>query len=274
MREKDTILEVKHLTISFMRYGRGLNRDELFPIRDLSLSVRQGEITAVVGASGSGKSLLAHGIMGLMPYNCRLSGEILYKGSPLNEARLKKLRGSEISLVPQGISYLDPLMRVGDQIRKGKKEKSIREKSFQLLKCYGLGEETDRLYPFEISGGMARRVMIASALMERPGLVIADEPTPGLDKKTALRVMGHFREMAEMNAGVFIITHDLELALETADRILIFYDGRVVEDVRPEDFKREDGLTHSYTKALYRAMPQNGFHVWNREGEVFEAGSR
>lgn len=274
LKKNHTILEINHLAISFIQYDSGFRRREIHPVRDLSLRVRSGEITAVVGASGSGKSLLAHAVMGIMPYNCSVAGEIIYRGSPLDEARLKTLRGSKISFVPQGVSYLDPLMRVGDQIRKGQKNKDVREKSLELLRRYGLEDETERLYPFEVSGGMARRIMIASALMEQPELVIADEPTPGLDKKTALRVMGHFREITQMGAGVFIITHDLELALETSDRILIFHEGMVVEEVTPEEFRSGESLKHPYTKALFGAMPGNGFGVWDRKGEILEAGSR
>lgn len=260
------ILEVKHLAVSFMQYGRGLNRKELHPIRDLNLSAKGGELTAVVGASGSGKSLLAHGIMGLMPYNCSVSGEIYYEGEHLTKDRLKKLRGNEIALVPQGVSYLDPLMKVGEQIRKGKKDEASKKRCSELLNRFGLGAETEALYPFELSGGMARRVLIASALMENPKLVIADEPTPGLDLETARRVMGHFKEVADMGAGVLFITHDLELALETAHRVLVFYEGEIVEAAAPEDFKREENLKHPYTKALFRAMPRHGFTPPDREG--------
>lgn len=264
--ENGKVLKMNHLAVSFTQYDRGLRRRELHPIRDVSLSVRPGEITAVVGESGSGKSLLAHAILGIMPYNCSVTGEILYGGEPLTQERLKNLRGREITLVPQGVSYLDPLMKVGAQIRGGRKDRASRERSLALLERYGLGAETETLYPFELSGGMARRVMIASALMEQPGLVIADEPTPGLDAGTARRVMGHFREIAEMGAGIFLITHDLELALETADRILIFKDGAVVEDVLPKAFEAEENLSHPYSRALYRAMPSHGFEVWERKG--------
>lgn len=255
---KDVVLEVKHLAISFLQYDRGLRRRELQPIRDLNLTVRAGEMAAVVGASGSGKSLLAHAVLGIMPYNCFVSGEIDYDGKPLTEGRLKKLRGREISLVPQGVSYLDPLMRVGDQIRKGKKDAVSLKRCRELLERYGLGSETEKLYPFELSGGMARRVLIASALMENPKLVIADEPTPGLDLATARRVMGHFKEIANAGAGVLLITHDLELALETADRILVFYDGEVVEEAAALDFESGENLKHPYARALFGAMPQNG----------------
>ena len=107
---------------------------------------------------------------------------------------------------------------------------------------------------------MTRRVMISTAMIEAPKLVIADEPTPGLHLKAAKRAMEHFRELADMGAGVLIITHDLELALETADRVLVFYAGYTLEDAKTEDFRQEKNLRHPYTKALWRAMPQNGFH--------------
>lgn len=262
--EDKKILEIKQLAISFVQYHKGIKRTKLQPIRDLSLSVFEGQMTALVGASGSGKSLLAHAVMGILPYNCFVSGEIYYDGSLLEEKRLKELRGREIVLVPQGVSYLDPLIKVGEQIRKGKRDEASKRRCMELLKRYGLSQEVEALYPFELSGGMARRVLIASALMKYPKLVIADEPTPGLDRKTARRVMGHFKEISEEGAGVLVITHDLELALQTADRVLVFYEGTVVEETTPESFEQEGLLKHPYTKALYRAMPEHGFEVWRK----------
>ena len=118
---------------------------------------------------------------------------------------------------------------------------------------YNLRKETPELYPFQLSGGMSRRVLISAAMMEDPSLVIADEPTPGLDPGLVKRVMSHFREFAERGAAVLVITHDLELALETADRVVIFYEGRAVDQVTPEEFTEGTGLSHPYTKALWRA---------------------
>ena len=115
------------------------------------------------------------------------------------------------------------------------------------------------LYPFELSGGMNRRVLISTAMIENPKLVIADEPTPGLDLKVAKRAMTHFRELADMGAGVLVITHDLKLALEVADRIVVFYAGTTIEEADCADFKQEETLRHPYTKALWRAMPEHGF---------------
>lgn len=261
MEEKKTVLAVEHLSVTFTQYERGWHKVKLPVIQDLSLTVQEGEMVAVVGSSGSGKSLLAHAILGILPYNAAAGGEIIYDGAPLTEQRLKKLRGRELALVPQSVSYLDPLMKIGQQVRNGKKDAINRERCRQVLGRYGLQKETEDLYPFELSGGMARRVLISTAVMEQPKLVIADEPTPGLHIEAAKRVLSHFREIADEGAGVLLITHDLELALEVADRIVVFYAGTTVEEALTEDFEEEDRLRHPYTKALYRAMPQHGFQV-------------
>ena len=192
----EPILTVEHLSISFTRYGRWLSRVELRPIRDLSLTVEPGQVAAVVGASGSGKSLLAHAIFHLLPRNSRVEGNILYDGAPLTPQRAAALRGREMALIPQGVTCLDPMMKVGPQVR-GERLRSSRA----LLARYGLGPEVEDLYPFELSGGMARRVLIATATAESPRLIVADEPTPGLDVQAARQVLGRFRELAEEGAS-------------------------------------------------------------------------
>ena len=197
--------------------------------------------------------------MGILPYNASMGGEILYEGEPLTRERMDRLRGEEIVMVPQSLAYLDPLMKIGPQIRKGKKDAATRKKLKDIFKRYELKEEVEQLYPFELSGGMNRRILISTALIRNPRLVIADEPTPGRDLKVAKRAMEHFRELADMGAGVLVITHDLELALEVADRIVVFYAGMTVEEAGASDFDTQEGLRHPYTKALWRAMPKNGF---------------
>lgn len=154
-------------------------------------------------------------------------------------------------------------MKIGDQIQNGKKDVSVKEKCLAVLKRYGLAPDIRRKYPFQLSGGMTRRVLISTAVMEKPKLVIADEPTPGLHLEAATRVMGHFREMADDGAGVLLITHDLELALLTADRVIVLYGGRVVEETDAAAFQDERNLKHPYTKALFRSMPKN----WKKDGE-------
>lgn len=257
--ERKTLLEIKNLKISFTQYEKGLRQTKLNVIQSLDVTVHAGEMVAIVGSSGSGKSLLAHGIMGILPYNASMEGEIIYEGELLTKKRQEELVGKEIVMVPQSIAFLNPLMKIGPQIRKGRRDREAKEKLRGIFKKYELKEEVEELYPFELSGGMNRRVLISTALMEEPKLVIADEPTPGLDLKVAKRAMEHFRKLAREGAGVLVITHDLELALETADRIVVFYAGTTIEEANISDFKKEETLRHPYTKALWRAMPKNGF---------------
>ena len=252
---------VKNLTVTFTRYGRWLSRVELPAIRDLSLTVEPGQVAAVVGESGAGKSLLAHAILGLLPRNSSVSGDLFFDGAPLTPQRCARLRGREIVLIPQGVTYLDPLLQVGAQIRRGRTDPDSRSRCRQVLERYGLGPETERLYPFELSGGMARRVLIACAVMENPRLIVADEPTPGLDAQAAGRILGHLRELAGQGAGVLLITHDLELAVSAADKITVFREGQTVDEASPLAFRTGEGLSHPYTRALWRAMPQNGFEA-------------
>ena len=255
----NTILRIENLQISFTQYERGLRQRTVQTVKRMDLEVNKGELVAVVGASGSGKSLLAHAVMGRLPYNASMSGEIYYCGERLVKERQEKLRGNEIVLVPQSLTLLDPLMKIGKQIKKNRKDEKISHKLKDIFARYHLKEEVEELYPFQLSGGMNRRILISTAMIENPRLVIADEPTPGLDLKTAKRAMGHFRELADMGAGVLLITHDLQLVIETADRIIVFHDGRTIDEALPEDFQTENTLKHPYTKALWRAMPKNGF---------------
>ena len=237
------IMQIRDLSITFTQYSRGIHRRELPVVRELSLSVAPGEIVAVVGASGSGKSLLAHAILGLLPYN----------------SRLQQLRGTEIALVPQGVTYLDPLMKVGAQLCRGRRDRKTKEVARAALERYGM-EGTENLYPFELSGGMARRVLLASAVMEHPQFIIADEPTPGLDVKAAQLVLNHFRELASEGTAVLFITHDLELALTVAHRVAVFYAGETIEEADAECFLN-GRLGHPFTRALWNAMPQRGFQA-------------
>ena len=254
----EPILEVKDLSISFTQYEKGTRRRELPVIRNLSLTIEAGQVAAVRGSSGAGKRVLAHGILGILPYNNHMEGEIRYDGAPLTPKRAERLRGREIVLVPQGVTYLDPLMKVGPQLRGDHRDARAKEQSRAVLERYGLGAETEELYPFELSGGMARRVLIATAAAQSPRLLIADEPTPGLDARAAKRILSHFREIADQGAGVLLITHDLELALTIAHKVAVFYAGETVEEANASDFSA-GRLRHPYTNALWNALPSNGF---------------
>lgn len=258
-KKRMPILEIKNLSISFTQYDKGFHQIELPVIKNLNVTVRPGEMVAVVGSSGSGKSLLAHGVLGILPYNAHMNGQIKYQGEDLTQKKIEKLRGDEVVLVPQSTAYLDPLMKIGPQIRKGKKDKNSVQKTKEIFSRYSLDPSIDQLYPFELSGGMTRRTLISTALMGTPKLVIADEPTPGLHLSVAKRAMEHFRELADGGAGVLLITHDLELALEVADRVAVFYAGTTIEEAPAANFKSEETLIHPYSRALWRAIPKNGF---------------
>jgi len=251
------VLDVRNLSISFSMYTHGFQKIGLPVVNGLWLTIRRGEIVAVLGSSGSGKSLLAHAILGILPANAATSGDILYRGEALTAERQKKYRGREIALIPQSVDFLDPLMRVGKQAIGVRGTKERQEAAFRR---YGLSADVERMYPHQLSGGMARRVMIATAVMGDPKLIVADEPTPGLGAERAARIMGHFRELAMSGASILLITHDIGIAAAVADRIAIFYAGTTVEIAPASDFdKGKNALRHPYSKALVEALPRNGF---------------
>lgn len=258
--EKEAILAVKDLSVSFRMYDTGLEQYDLKVISNLSLDVHPGEIVAIAGSSGSGKSLLAHAVMGLLPQNAAISGEISYKGKVLGQKEKEELRGKEIALVPQSVSYLDPLMTVVAQVRGCKPGKEIIKLQKEIFRRFHLNEKTEKLYPFQLSGGMARRILVSTAVLSGAELIIADEPTPGLDLEMALEALKIFRELADEGKAVVLITHDIDLAFHIADRIAVFYAGTTVELADAADFgKGPKALRHPYSKALWEALPQNGF---------------
>lgn len=284
------LLTVEGLTVSFDRYAaacvetrdsRGEARagnsgpssrlSRIFSQRSrgevlhgLTLSVHEGEMVAVVGASGSGKTVLADALLGLYEPNSTVSGEIWFDGEQMNARSLARLRGSGVSLVPQSVSHLDPLMRVGRQVQgaprgvtraerlRDRCRREVRQR--ELFELYGLAPEVEQMYPHELSGGMARRVLLMCALMEEPRLLIADEPTPGLDVELSVRAVDDLRAFADTGAGVILITHDLELAVRVADRIAVFKDGRVVEETAARCFANPHLLEDPFSQALCREL--------------------
>lgn len=263
------LLQVEGLSVAFDMYDSaapsffGAKKERVETIRDLHVSVHAGEIVAVVGASGSGKTLLADAIMGLYEPNALVTGAVWFNGQLQNAETLAKLRGNGISLVPQSVAYLDPLMKIGEQVRglaRNAKDAGRRKRMQKALFArYGLAPEAEELYPFEISGGMARRVLLMSALVDEPKLIVADEPTPGLDLDLAVRALDDLRAFADEGGGVLLITHDIELALRVADRVAVFKDGTVVEETSVESFARPELLRHPFSRALVRALPGNEF---------------
>ncbi len=271
----EPLLDIKNLTISFSRYDRKWNKVDLEVIHSLDVEVYPGEIVAVVGSSGSGKSLLAHSVLGILPENSSISGIIKFCGEELTPELQEKIRGREMVFIPQSVDFLDPLMKVGKQARG---VRGTMEKVRSAFRRYGLYEEVEEMYPFQLSGGMARRVLISSAVTEDARLIIADEPTPGLDIEMAMETLMNFRELADSGCGVLLITHDIDLALNVADRIAVFYAGTTVEICPASDFEwdsqgsgteqqeklhsgneQQGKLRHPYSKAFLDALPQNGF---------------
>ena len=259
--KKEPILSVKDLGISFSQYTKGLRRRELEVITNLDIDLYEGEILAVVGSSGSGKSLLAHAILGILPDNATTEGNIIYKGKSLSLKDKEKLRGREIVFIPQSVNFLDPLMKVSKQVKISidNKEKANKRQR-DIFNKYGLDKKVDNLYPFELSGGMARKVLLSTALVSDCKVIIADEPTPGLDEKSLNEALKDFRNIADSGCAILMITHDIEAALKIADKIAVFYAGTTLEIANVNDFKGDGkNLRHPYSKALFNALPQNGF---------------
>ena len=261
----EKLLEVNHLSISFTQYVQGLNRHNLKVISDLTLDIKENEIVAILGSSGSGKSLLAHSILGILPYNAHVTGQIKYKDNEITPERIEKLRGNEICLIPQSVNFLDPLMKVSQQAigecedEDEYNKKKIRQR--EVFDKYGLDESVDDLYPFELSSGMARKVLLSTALLNDPDLLIADEPTPGLDMQSVQETINDIISLKNEGKGILLITHDINVALKTADRIAIFYSGYVIEINNTENFNDINKLLHPYTKSLIEALPSNGFKL-------------
>ena len=259
--KKEPILSVKDLGISFSQYTKGLIRRELEVITNLDIDLYEGEILAVVGSSGSGKSLLAHAILGILPDNATTEGNIIYKGKTLTLKDKEKLRGREIVFIPQSVNFLDPLMKVSKQVKISieNKEKANKRQRY-IFNKYGLDKKVDNLYPFELSGGMARKVLLSTALVSDCKVIIADEPTPGLDEKSLNEALKDFRNIADSGCAILMITHDIEAALKIADKIAVFYAGTTLEIANVNEFKGDGkNLRHPYSKALFNALPQNGF---------------
>lgn len=254
------ILEVKNLSVAFTQYTTGFKQKNHQVISDLNVTLEAGKILAVVGASGSGKSLLAHAILGVLPTNAKVSGSMTYVGEELTHARKIALRGKEIALVPQSVNYLDPLMKVGKQVRTSVRTGDPKEAQKNVFERYHLKPEVEGMYPFELSGGMARRTLLSTAIVSGAKVIIADEPTPGLDPTVMKEALGNFRELADSGCAVMLITHDIDSALSIADEIAVFYAGTTVEIAPVTDFTgKGEALRHPYSKALWRALPQNDF---------------
>ncbi|WMD22193.1 ABC transporter ATP-binding protein [Achromobacter seleniivolatilans] len=256
------LLDVRGLHVA---YAAG--RHAVHAVRGVTLHVDGGEIVAIVGESGSGKSSTAHAIIGLLQEGARIaSGSIRFQGEELTragEGAWRRLRGARIGLVPQDPAVsLNPAMRIGDQVAEvlrihGLADRvNARQRAVQILDQVGLSQPSLRAtqYPHELSGGMRQRVLIGIAFACRPDLVIADEPTSALDATVQRRILDQLTLMTqECKTSVLLITHDLALAAERADRVIVMRQGLIVEEGRARDvFERPQ---HPYTQALLAARP-------------------
>lgn len=274
------MLAIEHLSLQLPYYASWWKRDWTTCLEQLSLHFSAGEVHAVVGASGAGKSLLAYAIMGLLPAPFRLNGQLCYQGKPLDATRQRQLRGRELALIPQSLSALDPLARTQRQVnwaalRAGRSSANARQSSQQALDHYQLDTRAQQAYPHELSSGMARRVLTAMAHVSQAQLVIADEPTVGLDPHQRQRVLDALRGLANQGKNVILITHDLRHALPIADRVTIMRDGKQVETAPACAFQGTGAsLTNTYSQALWLALPDNAFTttgISRREQEAYVA---
>ena len=269
------LLEIRNLSVEFKTRG-GIVK----AVRNVSYSVEDGELLGVVGESGSGKSVGMLAIMGLLASNGRVaSGEILFDGediSPLApafagnpkayEEKMKSIRGNRIGMIFQDpMTFLNPVLRVGTQLTEGIlcHEKCSREeaknRAISLMKQVGIpsAEERFRQYPFEFSGGMRQRIVIASALACRPRLIIADEPTTALDVTVQAQILDLLRDIAhEQNTAIIMITHDLGVVAQLCERVNIMYAGQIVEHGTLDEIFYEPH--HPYTRGLLQSVCTHG----------------
>lgn len=262
---QQTILEVKNLTTSF-KTERGVMK----AIDGINFRVNANEILGIVGESGCGKSVTCQSIMRLYDekYTVILRGEILFKGENLlkySGRKMQSIRGDEISMVFQdALSALNPVMRVGDQImeaiklhNKGISKQEARERALNILKLVGIPAYKERFsqYPHELSGGMRQRVMIAIALVCKPSVLIADEPTTALDVTIQAQILSLITKLKEeTGASIILITHDLAVVSETCDRVIVMDLGQIVEEADAREIFSNP--KHPYTKGLMQSIPQ------------------
>jgi oligopeptide/dipeptide ABC transporter ATP-binding protein len=258
-----SLLELRGLTTAFQTA-----RGEISAIEDISFDLNAGEILGIVGESGSGKSVTALTIMGLLPQppariaagSVRFAGEELTTASP---NRMEKIRGAGISMVFQEpMTSLNPVFTIGEQIMETLRAhermsaSAQRERAIEMLDRVGIASATKRLndYPHQLSGGQRQRVMIAMSLACRPKLLIADEPTTALDVTIQAQVLDLLMDLRdELGMAIMIITHNMGVIAEVADRVLVMYAGRIVEQSPAADLF--DAPQHPYTKGLLACVP-------------------
>ncbi len=258
----EPILQVKNLTVSFNAFA-----GKVQAVRDISFDLNPHETLAIVGESGSGKSVTTKAILGILPKNGHIEkGEILYQGEDMakyKEEDFYKIRGKKISLVFQDpLSALNPIMKIGKQITealilsKSIERKKAKERAIELMDAVGIPQPEIRFdqYPFQFSGGMRQRIVIAIALASNPELLICDEPTTALDVTIQAKILELINEIKKKrDLSIIFITHDMGVVANMADRICVMYAGRIVEVGTADEIFYEPA--HPYTWALLSSMP-------------------
>ena len=262
------VLELKNLSVEFPS-----RRGALQALSDVSFEIRPGEVLGVVGESGAGKSLTGAAIIGLLEPPGRISsGEVWVSGRRIDQFsddQMRLVRGREIGAIFQDpLTSLNPLYSVGRQLIEtiethlGLTRSQARQRAVELLESTGIPAARERIdhYPHQFSGGMRQRVVIALALAAEPKLIVADEPTTALDVSIQAQIIELLKKVCrEHSAAVMLITHDMGVIAETADRVVVMYAGRVIEEGRVEDLIRDP--KHPYTAGLMGAIPSVNRHV-------------
>ncbi|GGX57088.1 ABC transporter ATP-binding protein [Streptomyces minutiscleroticus] len=258
------LLDVRDLRVEFR------TRDGVaHAVNGVNLSVDAGETLAVLGESGSGKSVTAQAVMGILdsPPGRVTGGEILFKGRDLlglKEEERRRIRGAEMAMIFQdALSSLNPVLTVGAQlaemftVHRGMSRKDARARAVELMDRVRIPAARERVddYPHQFSGGMRQRIMIAMAMALEPSLIIADEPTTALDVTVQAQVMDLLAELQrELDMGLVLITHDLGVVADVADRIAVMYAGRIVESAPVHDLYKAPA--HPYTRGLLASIPR------------------
>lgn len=257
------LLDVKELSVHF-----GDKNTPFKAVDRISYQVVQGEVLGIVGESGSGKSVSSLAIMGLIDHPGRVSAESLQFENTnlltLESKAKRQLIGADVAMIFQDpMTSLNPAYTVGFQImealktHEGGTKKARKDRTLELLRLVGIPDPESRIdvYPHQLSGGMSQRVMIAMAIACRPKLLIADEPTTALDVTIQAQIMELLLELQKKECmSLILITHDLALVAEAADRIIVMYAGQIVEEGTAKDIFREP--KHPYTQALLRSLPE------------------
>lgn len=254
------MLEVKNLEVEFKT-----NDKVIHAVRGISFTLFRGETLAIVGESGSGKSVTSRTVMRLLGYNARVKGEIILDGRDLltlTEEEMCKIRGKRIAMVFQDpFSSLDPIMKVGEQLMEAMDGKALtkaqmQKKAIKLMSEVGIPEPEKRInqYPFELSGGMRQRIVIAIALASDPDILICDEPTTALDVTIQAQILELIEGLKrQRRLSVIFITHDLGVVAKVADRVAVMYAGKIVEVGTVDEIFYES--RHPYTWALLSCAP-------------------